>query len=467
MVLRPTTILLSFCAIAFFGIAELGSRCRAEGNASARTTLYANDREHLWNRLHKALMIRQGPDKRFYGEDRLEPLLWNESDHLLKGNTAERCVALLEEFLGNQGESRIDLPLKRAILQRDLWLVANWLHGKASSEASRKLEILLARAIKRLALTREQIGKLPDNYTEAIHAQAFPDRFAPNRPDQSYLPPDLFRVDGPWIGLGDAKAPTAPRHLLDGSNPFTNSTFLIFLKLPGGRGATLRFLKELAALKEPLFIANGNPNLSGSFPYLPQPKIPAWPKGTEIALVRRALLIDSTFRVIASPLTESVQIRVIKVKTPELTAEILERVSRRNAHDWHAAFEFQLRRRDLFEGKNGGLRDVSAEGDFKTGFNAHPWDEFARDYEPGEFPTRSQPFKKNRDSCITCHNFPGVYSFNSLGQIPSSMRDQEEMTRLAVMRVPVIRSVAEVERAAMNWKEKQSAWKSLAAQFQK
>jgi hypothetical protein len=260
-------------------------------------------------------------------------------------------------------------------------------------------------------------------------------------------------------------------HLPDGGNPFTNSTFLIFLKLPGGREATLVFLKQLATMKEPLFIPNTDEKTKRSFPYLPQPEIPAWPKGTEVALVRRALLIDSKLRVVASPLTESIQIRVIALNPPQLTAVILNKVSSRNANEWHAAFEFQLRRKELFKGKNGGLRDVSAERDFKTGFNSHPWDEFGKEASPaavqGIFPTRSQPFKQNRDSCITCHNFPGVYSFNSLGSVPSRLLDREEMARFSKIRVPESRSIVEVEKAAIAWKEEQVAWKSFAKQFLK
>src|SRR5262245_37351005 len=78
--------------------------------------VYHTDRDHLWNRVHAALLMRVGPDGKTYGEDRLEPLLWQESENLLEGKTAERAGAVLEEFVKEKGEALIDDPVKRAVL---------------------------------------------------------------------------------------------------------------------------------------------------------------------------------------------------------------------------------------------------------------------------------------------------------------------------------------------------------------
>ena len=94
--------------------------------ASAGPTLYHVDPEHLWNRLHAALFVRVGPDGQAYGRDRLEPLLWVASKHLLEGPSHKQAVAVLEEFVKTNGEKLVKDPLKRAMLQRDLWLVFNW-----------------------------------------------------------------------------------------------------------------------------------------------------------------------------------------------------------------------------------------------------------------------------------------------------------------------------------------------------
>src|SRR6266478_1872095 len=69
-----------------------------QDTTSSRTTLYHADPGHLWNRLHAAMFVRVGPDGRAYGQDRLEPLLWPQSKHLLEERSHKRAVALLEEF---------------------------------------------------------------------------------------------------------------------------------------------------------------------------------------------------------------------------------------------------------------------------------------------------------------------------------------------------------------------------------
>jgi hypothetical protein len=429
------------------------------------SALYVPDHDHLWNRAHSALLLRTGPDGRTYGQDRLEPLLWKESQHLLNGKSHERAVAVLEAWLRDNGESLIDNPVKRAVLQRDLWLIFNWLADNLDDPARKRLGGPLANAIHRLALSPDQIAKLPDNYVAAVVSKRFPDRFDPDKPDQAYLPRDLFKPDGPWVCVGRTTGRTAPLHLGE-SNPFTNSAFLIFLKFSASREATLAFLKQLAAFDKPLYLPNTDEKTSRLLPNLPNPALPQWPRGTEVALVRRAMLIDSNGRVVASPLTESVQLRVMRTDTPAMTAKPVEELYR-GARDAQAFAEFQLRRTGLFAGEAGGLRDVSGERDFKTGFASHQWDEFENQTSTSApFPERSQPFKNNRASCFGCHQYPGVYSFNSFhGDFPFTVRRELKEGRDGRY-VPESHSLAampveEVERLAVKWREEQPAWKAL------
>ena len=111
------------------------------------SAVYAPRPDHLWNRVHAALLVRTGPDGKEYGHDRLEPLLWAESRYLLDGKPAERVVAALREFDRDKGELLFDDLTRRAVLQRDLWLVANWLAGAPGS--NRALERALDTAIRR------------------------------------------------------------------------------------------------------------------------------------------------------------------------------------------------------------------------------------------------------------------------------------------------------------------------------
>ena len=153
----PLSKLSAFPAMLLFGVALLvpGVCIRAEPKLKEDQppALFHKDRDHLWNRVHAAFYIRVGPDGRSYGDDRLEPLLWYHSKYLLEGMPAERAVAVLEEFLRGKGEALIDDPAKRAILQRDLWLVSNWLASKQPDDTHKKLARLLAEVIRRLALT--------------------------------------------------------------------------------------------------------------------------------------------------------------------------------------------------------------------------------------------------------------------------------------------------------------------------
>jgi hypothetical protein len=466
---------LTALALAIACVTVSGRAGTAEPKDPARvaTTLYHRDPEHLWNRVHAALLIRVGPDGQAYGHDRLEPLLWGESQYLLRGSSADRAVAALEEFVRDKGERLIDDPVKRAVLQRDLWLVFNWLSDRTDSPERKRLGDLLAAVIHRVALSPEQIARLPDNYAAAVASGRVADRFDRDRPERSYLPPDLMKPDGPWVCVGRTNGPAAPQHLAEGGgNRFTNSTFLVFLKFPVGREATLDFLKRLATFDKPLYVPNTDEKSSRSLPNLPNQDLPQWPRGTEVALVRRAMLIDSNGRVVASPLTESVQLRVMRTDTPAMTAKTVEELYRLpgGAPDAQAFFEFRLTRAALFAGDAGGLRDESGERDFKTGFNAHPWDEFGDGTSPANgsrpFPERGQPFKNNRASCLGCHQYPGVYSFNSFhGDFPFTVSRKLKHGRdgsyapksYSLSPMPI----EKVERAAVKWKEGRPGWEAL------
>jgi hypothetical protein len=384
--------------------------------------VYDTNTEHLWNRLHEALFVRVGPDGRTYGQDRLEPLLWAHSKHLLEERSHKRAMAVLEEFTKNKGEKRIDDPLKRALLQRDLWLVFNWLQGchdgfkepalkpEEARAAQDRLRCPLAAVIGRLALSPDQIKELPDNYAAAVASGAFPKEYDPEHPDQPYLPSDLFEADGPWVCVGRTDGVTAPEHLHeDRDHRFNNSVFLVFLRLPAGRAATVAYLKRLRSF---------DPK---------DPKPPQLPEGTQFALVRRALLIDTSGRIVPTALTESVQLRV----------------DRRTFH------EFRLSHSPLFAGRAGGLRPLGPdEADFKTGFDAHPMDEFELDQGTDSF--RRRQFAVRR-TCVACHSerFPDFRA----GMAPEG----DQLRPFPVSEMPA----SEVAGAAVKWKQGQPSWTAL------
>jgi hypothetical protein len=230
---------------------------RAPGPA---VRLYNDSPAHLWNRLHASLFVRVAPDGREYGADRVDPLLWVGSTYLLQGPTHVRAVKLLNEFVDRHGEQLIRDPLRRAVLQRDLWAIFDWLEGahipyqqpqltpQVLRRSADELCSLLATIIARLALTPAEIRTLPDNYAGAARANP--------------LPPDLFAPDGPWVPIGRSDGPIAARHLSD-EGPGRNSVFLVLIRLPDGRDATVRYLETLRSFSNLLYLLETHAGMEG------------------------------------------------------------------------------------------------------------------------------------------------------------------------------------------------------------
>ena len=105
----------------------------------------------------------------------LNPPLWRETTYLLEHPAYDDAIALLDEFLSTDAHTIIADPLKRAMLQRDLWAVFDWVALRPDDRPvqRRELQARLSQVIRRLALTREQIQSLPDNYSDAVASGRF------------------------------------------------------------------------------------------------------------------------------------------------------------------------------------------------------------------------------------------------------------------------------------------------------
>ena len=162
----------------------------------------------------------------------------------------------------------------------------------------------VAQVIARLALDPESIAKLPDTYAAAVASKEFAANYDPAQPHKPFLPPDLFDPEGPWVCIGrNGSDIIAPAH----ARGFSRSVFQVFLKLPEGRKATSDYLTALSRFEEP-FRLQPAPNDSRLLPR-PNPELPQFPAGTQVALVRSAMLIDSGLRLRATRIIESVQLR--------------------------------------------------------------------------------------------------------------------------------------------------------------
>lgn len=444
------------------------------GAEPAAGAIYDPDPEHLWNRLHEALFVRTGPDGADYGRDRLEPLLWRTSRHLLQGPSHRRLLSVLDEFLRDDGATRIDDPLKRAMLQRDLWLVFSWVESSHAivfgsgptpylwDAAQARLREPLARAIGRLALPAPAIARLPDTYALAVASRAYPAVDDPRVPDRPFLPADLFVPNGPWVSIGREDALVAPMHLLQ-DNPFTTSAFLVFISLPGGRAATLAYVERLRTFDRPLLMKSSEEDEGRGLAYMPNPALPAFPAGTRVALVRRALLVDTAGAIVPTTLTENVQVRVYRTVAPS-TREAFEdgmRVDPAFVARFHAAQssnEFVLSRARLFGGRAGGLQAVGRdEEDFRTGFSTQGVDVFELGRSPAEWAAARRQARP-LDTCQSCHSYPGIYSVNTFFPYRFSSFSRPPTpppTRFAAIPVPA--AVA----AGVKWKESRPDWLTL------
>ncbi len=373
--------------------------------AAADWNLYDSNPKHLWNRLYRTLYQRVAPDGKEYGYDEIDPLLWDTTTHLLTNPSYQQASAMLDEFASTHAEKLITDPTKRAILQRDLWAIFDWTAAiHVESQEKTNLQIKLARVIRNLALSPDEIARLPDTYNQAAHAKAFAAGYDPNQPAQAFLPPDLFNPKGPWVQLSSGGGdPAAIGHVSSFSG---RSIFLVFIRLPDGRDATLRYLQTIAAFPRPWVRDPSNPGR-----LMPNLDLPQFPTGTQLALVRKIVLVDNGGNLRPTNIIETVQIRVHR-KIPPTSEKIFnnDRTSARTALD---VFEFKLSRPKLFADESGGLSSVAAGEKQFTHFQSH-----GIDFEQHD---------ALRD-CANCHYPPGVHALLTRrreGILPSANPDDE------------------------------------------
>lgn len=393
-----------------------GGFTRAE---APRPSLYDKDPQHLWNRLYSALMMA-APEGESTPADLLDP---QSRDLLVDGAGNRVAVALLREFVMGGPRPETLSVLQRAVMQRDMLAVFHLVAhrdgpgvpGKAWTAPERELSAALALAIRHVALTAEEIRKLPDNYAAAAGALDAVTAYDRARPGP-FLPKDLLADDGPWIALGakgKSNGSVAGFHF----EVFRGRTsFEVRMRHPEGRAAGEAYLKALAGMPDPwvqqesLEAAELKPNGPRGTPW-PNPQTPQFPVGTMWALVRRSMLVDVTGKLVVSPLVESVQIRVYRavsgdaaLQSPEFKAEAkaLEEGKRKGDFDellaehYQTAFEWEMQRA-LLLGK-GGFH--------LTGPEDLPYSRFV-----------THGARPIAGFCMQCHSPPGIHSVQSRARL--------------------------------------------------
>ncbi len=411
------TLLLAVLSLGIWEFSPHASSLRGSANTVA---FYDPSPSHLWNQLHAVFFIRPDVPGTESVPDSLDAPLWYHTEYLLEESSHQRALRILDEFLQTHAERLIQDPVKRAILQRDLWAVFDWTVERSSDRVGepaydkerQELQTRLAEVLRRLTFTPEQIKALPSNYQQAVASGVFAKGYDPRHRDRPFLPPDLFDLRGPWVPLSTQSAgfepeSAAPSH----ARTFSRSSFLIFLRLPDGRKATFDYLRALWDFPQPWIPRPdaGNPehDQTAENPHLPQ-----FPAGTQVALVRQMMLFDNRGNLRGTPITESVQLRVYRAITENQgsTSESdLAQASEKSGQDF---YELRLSRPQLFANKAGGLRAIGRhEREFSI-FGFFPADEGAPNQR-----TRLDQYPPILETCFQCHRGAGINSLNSRNKL--------------------------------------------------
>ena len=424
---------------------QLGTDSASElPGPSAKASLFHPDSNHLWNRLHAALFVRVDKAGQEHGHDSVDPLLWpGTAKFLLQGKSHKEGVALLDEFITKDGGKLVKDPLRRAVMQHDLWAIFDWTANALNplpfggavdpkklatgelNAARKALRQRLAKVIANLALSEKEIASLPNNYAEALASKAFEREYNQDNPGQPMLPADLLDPKGSWVCVrGALGGPSAPVHMkyYRGRSPF-----LVFLKLPGGRQATLSYLKQLNENSAKLLQhEEWNKNL------------PLFPVGTAVALVRQMTVINRVGKIVSTPLVQTVQLRVYRKVGEEV----------KDHKTSQAVFKFTLNRRNLFAKRTGGLNPVPQ--DKRTGLSLVYNDDY---FESGSHASNFTVMQL----CINCHSCGGatvksIFSFMQVDWVPPARSMSPNKLRL----LPT--SIGIEQKRAISWKSKRHDW---------
>lgn len=447
----PTFVLLALVLLAAFAAVVSARHSESWGRDVA---IFNPNPSHLWNRVYAVLRVRHDRRGKLIGDDSLDPPLWAESEHLLSEPSHQFAMQVLDEFLRTHGESLIRDPVKRAVFQHDLWAVFDWSVAQfprsdrpSYDRQKQELQVRLAEAMRRLALTPDEIKELPSNYAQAVASGAFAKQYDPEHPQQPFLPPDLFDPRGPWVCIQpspESDSGVAKMHIFNFSG---RSGFFVFVRLPEGRKTTMDYFQALWNFPRPWV---PGPNIAAD-QSIENPDLPSFPAGTEVALVRRMTLFDRQGSLTTSSITESVQLRVYRAITTTEERNFgngnLATVVKNSGQDF---FEFKLSRPLLFSGKNGGLRAVGPEETEFSVFQSKG-DDPIEGIRGNSKPAADKPLPELQ-TCVWCHSGGGVRSLNSRDSLLKPSRMQQEPQN------PEYGPIYWGDAAAIEWKQNHFDW---------
>jgi hypothetical protein len=428
------------------------------GFAAEDNTIYDPDPHHLWNRLNESLFERKAWGGERFGLDEPDILYWRTTTHLLSGSSQHKALAILDEFINTHGERLVRDPLKRAWLQRDLWELFDW-SAEVAQESDetgvcQALQPRLAVVLRRVALTTNEISRLPDNYSQSACEN---------------LPRGIFQTNGDWLVVHDQNdSLTTPTHV---SSFNGHSAFTVFFRVPGGHSAGKDYLHGLRSFARTnhLWLYQTN-NLSTFMTNEPaevlglNPAIPQFPTNTEWALVRRMLLIDTNGNIQPTRFVETIQVRrYLSLARPRyVTVTNADGYKRPEQVPRQNFYEFQFDRRDA-----GRLRE---SGQKERGFTFVHF--MGKGIDILEADTRSEPGRQSQETsgrlqsvilgtCMQCHSDRGIFSVNSYTRSLSFSMSSQRPANLFEDKTD--RDTAE----AISWKQRQFDWGLLQGLWMK
>ena len=402
--------------------------------------------------LYDVLMTRYGPDGEPYARDESSPAIHLLSEFPFGDKTLKDFNTALDAFVALPQEAiEAYSVVERALLQRHLWEVfdatfpipARWGQLAEYEGSNRELRELrlsvrkrlltqdrravfrpkIALLIQRLALTKEQILGLPNTRVATVKSGGFDQRHDPKDAVKPFFPADLYSDESSWICLGQVDDPIpADKH--SGKLKW-RSTFLSFMRVPGGRGETLNYLQKMS-----------NENV--------------FPVGTQFALIEQAFLISDEGELVLSPLVVSISLRAfLDVTRPPDGATILNVT--RQSDDGHpkatqSVAEFVMQPRQLLQG-NAVMKAIGPHDHrYETGFD-DPFDGEADPFETGKIPNETS---HRLNLCMRCH-VQGVSSIRTA--------NPRNVLREGASPKAIIRATSLKKRDHETWKGLHEFWR--------
>ena len=345
-------------------------------NSDAPLPLYDADPNHLWNRLFSCLYIRprsipangEHPETiQFEGGDVIEFLAWGQTEYWSSVAVFQKLDPMLDEFLDQTRSPRVHDPLKRIVLQHDLWAAHDHLidlnNRRVGDLPTRQRRDTLcrkfARCIQHLAISASEIEQLPNTYAQAVRSGDFVPEHR-NDTKVNYLPHGLLDHPDEWVEI-DVYFPNMHEDIMDrfislhARSFMGRSHYRIFYRFPEGRKQVVAYLKELeeSAIDWKTAAQFGFLQLSQAAPPIPV--------GTEVLLLQKMIVLNDELQPVPTNVVESVQLRVyLNVDGTDTPAT--------NTGVGMNVLDYRMKRRLLFDGlKSGGLeREPEGEPQFRV-----------------------------------------------------------------------------------------------------